>query len=58
MQPSSSRRKFLKKAAVVSGGALLGGVGLNELSPGIWREPLVFEPNQSYWASAESALDQ
>jgi gamma-glutamylputrescine oxidase len=53
MQPSSSRRKFLKKAAVVSGGALLGGVGLNELSPSIWREPLVFEPNQSYWARSQ-----
>jgi gamma-glutamylputrescine oxidase len=53
MQPSSSRRKFLKKAAVASGGALLGVVGLNELSPSIWREPLLIEPNRSYWARSQ-----
>jgi gamma-glutamylputrescine oxidase len=54
MPPSSSRRKFLKKAAVASGGALLGAVGLNQLSPSIWHEPLVFEPNESYWARSQS----
>ena len=53
MHPTSSRRKFLKKAAVASGGALLGTVGLNQLSPSIWREPLVFEPNHSYWARSQ-----
>jgi len=53
MQPSSSRRKFLKKTAVAAGGALLGAVGLNQIAPSIWHEPLVFEPNQSYWARSE-----
>jgi gamma-glutamylputrescine oxidase len=50
MPEPSSRRRFLKRAAFAGGGALLGGVGLNQTSPCIWREPLVFEPNRSYWA--------
>jgi gamma-glutamylputrescine oxidase len=53
MQAISSRRRFLKKAALAGGGAVLGTVGLNQLSPLIWREPLVFEPNCSYWASSQ-----
>ncbi|MBZ5721061.1 MAG: FAD-dependent oxidoreductase [Acidobacteriia bacterium] len=53
MPELSSRRRFLKKAAVASGGALLGAVGLNQVSPRIWREPLVFEPNGSYWARSQ-----
>jgi len=32
----------------------LGAVGLNQISPKIWREPLVFEPNRSYWARSQS----
>ena len=45
-----SRRHFLKKAAFTGSGALLGAVGLNEISPKIWREPMEFEANGSYWA--------
>jgi len=51
---SLSRRRFLKKAALAGGGALLGAVGLNEASPRIWREPTVFQPNHSYWARSQS----
>ena len=54
MPESSSRRQFLKNAAVTGGGALLGAVGLNQISPAIWHEPLALEPNQSYWARSES----
>jgi len=53
MQELSSRRRFLKKAALAGGGALLGTVSLNQISPRIWREPLGFEPNRSYWASSQ-----
>jgi glycine/D-amino acid oxidase-like deaminating enzyme len=53
MPEFSSRRRFLKKTAFAGGGALLGAVGLNQLSPRIWREPLVFEPNRSYWARSQ-----
>ena len=53
MQASSSRRRFLKKAAFASGGALAGVVGLNQISPTIWREPLMFSPNRSYWARSQ-----
>jgi len=49
----SSRRRFLKKAAFAGGGALLGTISLNQISPKIWREPLVFEPNLSYWARSQ-----
>jgi glycine/D-amino acid oxidase-like deaminating enzyme len=53
MQELSSRRRFLKKAAFAGGGALLGTVGLNQICPRIWREPLEFEPNRSYWARSQ-----
>lgn len=53
MRDISSRRRFLKKAAFASGGALVGGVGLNLISPSVWHEPLVFEPNRSYWAGSQ-----
>jgi len=53
MQQLSNRRRFLKNAAFASGGALLGTVGLNHISPSIFREPLVFEPNRSYWARSQ-----
>ena len=54
MHDLSNRRGFLKKAAFAGGGALLGGIGLNQVSPRIWREPLVFEPNRSYMARSQS----
>jgi gamma-glutamylputrescine oxidase len=53
MQETPSRRSFLKKAAFTGGGAILGAAGLNEISPAIWRESLVFEPNRSYWARSQ-----
>jgi gamma-glutamylputrescine oxidase len=53
MQEPLSRRRFLKKATLVGGGAVLGAAGLNEISPRIWREPMVFEPNRSYWARSQ-----
>ena len=54
MHDLSNRRGFLKKAAFAGGGALLGGVGLNQISPRIWREPLMIEPNRSYWARIQA----
>jgi gamma-glutamylputrescine oxidase len=53
MEKLSSRRHFLKKAAVASSGVVLGSVGLNQISPRIWRESSVFEPNRSYWARSQ-----
>ena len=53
MREPPSRRRFLKNAVFVGGGALLGSVGLNQISPAIWREPLVFEANRSYWARSQ-----
>ena len=52
-----SRRRFLKKAALAGSGALLGAVGLNQVSPKIWREPMVFDPNGSYWARSQPPLN-
>ncbi len=34
---------------------MLGTAGLNQISPRIWREPLPFEPNLSYWARSQPA---
>jgi gamma-glutamylputrescine oxidase len=53
MYELSSRRRFLKQAAIAGGGALLGTVSLNQISPRIWREPSVFAPNRSYWARTQ-----
>ncbi len=55
MPESSSRRRFLQNAALAGGSALLGGVGLNEISPLIWREPMAFETNGSYWARSQAS---
>ena len=32
---------------------MLGAVGLNQISPRIWPEPLEFETNRSYWARSQ-----
>lgn len=53
MKGPSTRRRFLKNAAYAGGGALLGAAGLNQISPWIWREPLPFEPNRSFWARSQ-----
>lgn len=53
MQRILNRRRFLKNAALASGGALVGAVGLNQISPKIWHEPLGFETNRSYWAKSQ-----
>ncbi len=49
----ASRRQFLRKAAFLGSGALLSAAGLNEISPRIWRQPMSFEPNGSYWARSQ-----
>jgi len=48
-----SRRRFLKKAALAGGGALLGAAGLNEVFPKVWPERMVFESNASFWARSQ-----
>jgi gamma-glutamylputrescine oxidase len=53
MQETSSRRRFLEKAALAGGGAVLGAAGLNQISPRVLREPMVFERNRSYWARSQ-----
>jgi gamma-glutamylputrescine oxidase len=57
MQELPNRRRFLKTAALAGGGALLGGAGLNQISPRIWHEPLAFETNVSYWARSQAPLN-
>lgn len=53
MPHSSTRRRFLKKAAFAGGGVALGVVVTNEISSSILRPPMVFEPNRSYWARSQ-----
>jgi glycine/D-amino acid oxidase-like deaminating enzyme len=53
MEKLSSRRRFLKKAVVASGGALLGAAGVNQFAPRIWPESPVFQDNRSYWARSQ-----
>jgi gamma-glutamylputrescine oxidase len=53
MEQRSSRRQFLKNAALAGGGGVLGAAGLNQISPKLWPEPIEFEPNQSYWARSQ-----
>jgi gamma-glutamylputrescine oxidase len=56
-ETSTSRRRFLKNSLMVGGGTLLGAGGLNAVSPWIWREPLALEPNGSFWARSQAALN-
>ncbi|HUE11891.1 MAG TPA: FAD-binding oxidoreductase, partial [Steroidobacteraceae bacterium] len=53
----TSRRRFLKNSAWAAGGAVLGAVGLDRVSPWIWRAPLPLEPNGSYWARSQPPLN-
>lgn len=57
MAEPANRRSFLKKAAVAGGGALVGAAGLNQIAPRIWREPLAFETNRSYWARSQPPMN-
>jgi gamma-glutamylputrescine oxidase len=52
-----NRRSFLKSAALTSAGVAGGVVGLDELSPRIWPEETVFEPNHSYWAKSTVSVN-
>ncbi len=49
----TSRRRFLRNAALGGGGVLLGAGGLNALSPWLWRQPLALDANLSYWARSQ-----
>jgi gamma-glutamylputrescine oxidase len=55
MQDRISRRRFLTRSALIGGGALCGGVGINEFAPRLWHEPLEVERNTSYWARSQPA---
>src|SRR5215472_1620092 len=48
----SSRRRFLKTAAIAGAGSTASAVAVNAVSPYVLPEEMVFEPNQSYWARA------
>src|SRR5450432_3424645 len=58
MAQSSSRRRFLKTAALGGAGALLGAGGLNAVSPLLSRRPLAIEPNLSYWSRSQPPQNQ
>jgi len=46
----TDRRDFLKKATVAGAGSFAGAVAINELSPLVVPEKMVWEKNQSHWA--------
>jgi gamma-glutamylputrescine oxidase len=54
MAEITSRRRFLKTAALGSAGALLGVGAVNAVSPLLWRRQLAIEPNLGYWARSQS----
>jgi gamma-glutamylputrescine oxidase len=58
MRLPTSRRRFLKTAALGGGGVLLGAGGLNALSPRLWRNPLALDSNRSYWARSQPPRNQ
>jgi gamma-glutamylputrescine oxidase len=53
MAPGTTRRRFLKTAALGGTGVLLGAGGLNALSPWLWRSQLALDPNLGYWSRAQ-----
>ena len=50
--PKADRRTFMKTTAAASAGTLAGAVTLNALSPCLWKEHMVFEPNGSFWSDS------
>ena len=50
----SNRRSFLKTAALAGAGVAAGAVALNEASPHIWPEQILFERNPAYWARIQA----
>jgi gamma-glutamylputrescine oxidase len=58
MAHTTSRRRFLKTAALGGVGAALGAGGLNALSPLLWQEQLAIEPNRGYWARSQPPQNQ
>jgi gamma-glutamylputrescine oxidase len=54
MRNPSSRRRFLKNAALASGGTLAAAAALNQVSPRLWRPPMGFAPNRSYWSASQA----
>lgn len=48
----ADRRTFMKTAVAASAGTFTGAAALNALSPSLWREQMVFDPNRSYWSGA------
>jgi gamma-glutamylputrescine oxidase len=52
-----NRRSFLKSAALTGAGAAVGVQALDQLSPRIWPEETVFEPNHSYWAKSAASVN-
>src|SRR5271165_4167931 len=54
MPETTSRRRFLQWSAYAGGSAVLGGVGLNQVAPRIWNEPVRLEPNESCWAGNQA----
>jgi gamma-glutamylputrescine oxidase len=53
MAPGTSRRRFLRTAALGGAGVLLGAGGLNALSPLLWRRQLALDPNLGYWSRSQ-----
>jgi gamma-glutamylputrescine oxidase len=46
------RRRFLRAAAIGGAGSIAGVAAFNGVAPHVFREDMVFEANQSYWAKA------
>jgi gamma-glutamylputrescine oxidase len=55
MQRIPNRRRFLKNAALLGSGAVLGAAAVNQAAPRIWPESRELEPNLGYWARSQPA---